>query len=82
MDKAVYENTDINETIEDEGAGGEDQKDLFGPFYSTKTPSGKNTRLGLSLVYSIVKKYNGTISLKNRDGKGCRVTQSFPSGDL
>jgi signal transduction histidine kinase len=63
----------------DSGEGIDVSKDYFTPFYSTKSHNGVNTGLGLSLVYGIVKKYHGTISIKNRvDAKGCAVKMSFP----
>jgi len=63
----------------DSGDGVDLSKDYFTPFYSTKSHNGVNTGLGLSLVYGIVKKYHGTISIKNRmDSKGCVVKMSFP----
>lgn len=64
----------------DTGVGINDTKDYFNPFYSTKSSNHKNTGLGLSLVYGIVSKYNGLVSLNNRsDGKrGCTVRVTFP----
>ena len=65
--------------IEDTGEGIDISKDYFTPFYSTKSYNGVNTGLGLSLVYGIVKKYKGTISINNRkDKKGCIVKMAFP----
>ncbi len=66
----------------DSGEGIDISKDYFTPFYSTKSHNGVNTGLGLSLVYGIVMKYNGTISIKNRtDTRGCAVKMSFPLVD-
>ena len=65
--------------IEDTGEGIDISKDYFTPFYSTKSYNGVNTGLGLSLVYGIVKKYKGTISINNRKDKmGCIVKMAFP----
>ncbi len=68
--------------IEDTGAGIDISKDYFTPFYSTKSYNGINTGLGLSLVYGIIKKYQGTISINNRKDKmGCIVKMAFPLVD-
>ncbi len=65
--------------IQDTGEGVDISKDYFTPFYSTKSHNGVNTGLGLSLVYGIVKKYHGTISIQNRtDSTGCIVKMAFP----
>lgn len=67
-------------TIKDTGLGIDDSKDYFTPFYSTKSHNGVNTGLGLSLVYGIITKYKGAITINNRsDGiKGCIVEISLP----
>ena len=69
--------------IEDTGCGMSDnvQKHLFEPFFTTK-PVGKGTGLGLSLVYNIIEKHNGTISIVSAEGKGTKVTVSLPEGDF
>ncbi len=66
--------------IKDTGLGIDDSKDYFTPFYSTKSHNGVNTGLGLSLVYGIITKYKGAITINNRiDGiKGCIVEISLP----
>ncbi|MGD1817633.1 MAG: ATP-binding cassette domain-containing protein [Pleomorphochaeta sp.] len=69
--------------IKDTGNGIDESKDYFTPFYSTKSNNGTNTGLGLSLVYGIVTKYQGTISINNRqDRKGCVIKLSFPTAKL
>lgn len=76
---AIYGIDSIEIIIKDTGVGIEDGKDYFTPFYSTKSNNGINTGLGLSLVYGIVKKYKGTISINNRnDRNGCIVRIIFP----
>ncbi len=68
--------------IKDTGAGIDISKDYFTPFYSTKSHNGVNTGLGLSLVYGIIKKYKGTISINSRkDREGCIVKMTFPLVD-
>lgn len=66
--------------VADTGAG-MDQKTLehaFDPFFSTKAP-GTGSGLGLSLVYSIVKRHGGKISLFSKPGLGTTVTMHFPA---
>ena len=65
--------------ILDTGFGIDISRDYFTPFYSTKSHNGVNTGLGLSLVYGIIKKYKGIISIDNRkDRQGCIVKIVFP----
>ncbi|MGD1821422.1 MAG: ATP-binding cassette domain-containing protein [Pleomorphochaeta sp.] len=74
----INNNTELE--IKDTGFGIDESKDYFTPFYSTKSHNGVNTGLGLSLVYGIVTKYKGVISIKNRlDKQGCIVKISFPT---
>lgn len=76
IDKA-NNNTEL--IVKDTGFGIDESKDYFTPFYSTKSHNGVNTGLGLSLVYGIVTKYKGAISINNRtDKRGCVVKLSFP----
>ena len=75
----VNEEHYLDVLVLDTGEGIDISKDYFTPFYSTKSHNGVNTGLGLSLVYGIVTKYRGTISIKNRtDATGCAVKMSFP----
>jgi signal transduction histidine kinase/ABC-type branched-subunit amino acid transport system ATPase component len=70
-------------TIEDTGPGIADTKpeNIFLPFYSTKKRSGENIGLGLSVSYGIITKYNGSISVENLEGRGCRFTIKLPLGE-
>jgi histidine kinase len=52
--------------------------DVFLPFYSTKKDMYGNLGLGLSVSYGIVKKYDGSIGVRNLDGCGCEFTLRFP----
>ncbi|MFT5585148.1 MAG: C4-dicarboxylate-specific signal transduction histidine kinase, partial [Cognaticolwellia sp.] len=44
---------------------------VFDPFYTTKAP-GKGTGLGLNIVYRILTKYRGTVSVESTEGEGTR----------
>jgi two-component system cell cycle sensor histidine kinase/response regulator CckA len=58
--------------VEDNGFGmnEETRKHIFEPFYTTKKP-GEGTGLGLSTVYSIVKRCDGWIEVVSQPGEGC-----------
>ncbi len=64
--------------VSDTGCGisDKDVQKVFDPFYTTKRP-GEGTGLGLWLVYEIVKKYNGEISVKSNKGQGTIFTLIF-----
>ncbi|MDD3925769.1 MAG: PocR ligand-binding domain-containing protein [bacterium] len=57
--------------ISDNGSGMDEaaKKHVFEPFFTTKEV-GKGTGLGMSMVYGIVKEYNGHISVESRQGEG------------
>jgi ABC-type branched-subunit amino acid transport system ATPase component/nitrogen-specific signal transduction histidine kinase len=64
----------------DDGIGIDDENpdNIFLPFYSTKKGNEANLGLGLSVSYGIVKKYKGSISVKNLKGFGCEFTITLP----
>ena len=63
----------------DSGAGIKDVKRIFDPFYTTKLAE-KNTGLGLSICYGIVKEHGGEIAASNLpEGRGALVEVSLPS---
>jgi two-component system NtrC family sensor kinase len=66
--------------IEDTGCGiaGEDLHQIFDPFYSTKT-EGKGLGLGLSMVYGIIDRHNGSITVDSKLDKGTVFTIRLPS---
>ncbi|MBF0360156.1 MAG: response regulator [Oligoflexia bacterium] len=66
--------------ILEDSAGGMNsnvEEHAFDPFFTTKDV-GKGTGLGLSVVYGIVDKLGGNISLLNKEGKGVRFEMWFP----
>ncbi|MBN2382529.1 PAS domain S-box protein [bacterium] len=67
-------------TVTDNGSG-IDEKDLphiFEPFYTTK-PEGMGTGLGLAVVYGIMKKHKGWITVESELDRGSRFELMFPS---
>jgi PAS domain S-box-containing protein len=67
-------------TFQDTGTGikGHHLHDVFLPFYSTKKDMYGNLGLGLSVSYGIVKKYEGSIAVRNLNDSGCEFTLRFP----
>ncbi len=60
------------------GVNDENPDNIFLPFYSTKKGTESNLGLGLSVSYGIIKKYHGTISVKNIKHSGCQFVISLP----
>ena len=50
---------------------------IFEPFFSTKE-SNKSMGLGLSVVYGIVQRHGGTISVDSRTGAGTEFVITLP----
>jgi len=65
--------------VSDDGVGIPPQRiqRIFDPFYTTKSGD-VGTGLGLSVVYGIVKKYKGEISVSSTVGKGTRIAFRLP----
>ncbi|MBI9101228.1 MAG: HAMP domain-containing protein [Spirochaetales bacterium] len=61
-------------SISDQGCGIETANipRVFDPFYTTKS-NGEGTGLGLSVVYGIIKKYDGEITISSNEGSGTEV---------
>ena len=68
--------------VEDNGVGipEELRHHVFDPFYTTKPP-GKGTGLGLNVVYRIVTKHRGNVSVTAGDEGGTVFRVTFPRGD-
>ena len=66
--------------FQDDGKGiqFENPNDVFLPFSSTKR-NGTNLGLGLSISFSLIKKYGGDISVRNLPIGGCEFTIILPT---
>jgi signal transduction histidine kinase len=66
-------------SISDTGCGipPENLQKIFVPFFTTK-PEGKGTGLGLYNVRTIVRKYNGELTVESSVGKGTTFQLAFP----
>lgn len=66
-------------TLSDNGVGMDEttKKKLFEPFFTTKEV-GEGTGLGMSIVFKIIEKHNGTISVKSELGKGSDFIITLP----
>ncbi len=66
-------------SISDTGAGMKEAvvKKIFEPFFTTKEV-GKGTGMGLSVVYGIVKKHNGWVTVNSRINQGTQFNIFFP----
>ncbi len=69
----------VHIAISDTGKGmdSEQQKRIFDPGFTTKGV-GVGTGLGLSISYNIIKKHQGTISVKSQSGQGSTFTIALP----
>ncbi len=65
--------------VSDTGVGmpGDIQERIFDPFFSTKAEA-KGVGLGLAVVYGIVKRHGGTISVESTPGSGATFTIEIP----
>ncbi len=67
-------------THKDSGLGIDENllPDIFLPFSTTKHDKESNMGLGLSIVYSIIKKHSGKITVENLPNSGCQFTIILP----
>ena len=61
-----------------QGIADEDFHQIFDPFYSTKT-EGQGLGLGLSVVYGIIDRHKGSITVESEPGKGALFIISIPA---
>ncbi len=73
------EKNDCIITVGDTGVGirPEDMEHIFEPFYTTKK-EGKGTGLGLAVVYGIIERHHGTITVSSELNKGTTFTITLP----
>ena len=66
-------------TFQDSGVGiaEEHLHRIFDPFFTTKEP-GQGTGLGLSVVHSVLKRYNGNITVRSKVGEGSTFLIELP----
>ena len=66
-------------TVKDNGTGmSEDTMSrMFNPFFTTRQ-TGRNSGLGLSLVWDIVREHGGTIEATSEPGEGATITVCLP----
>jgi len=62
------------------GIAEENLNRVFDPFFTTKEP-GKGTGLGLSVIYGIIEKHNGSISVNSAPDRGTEFIIKLPAGD-
>lgn len=69
----------VEAVVEDNGPGipADRVAVIFDPFYTTKPP-GRGTGLGLNIVYRILTKYRGTITVESEEGQGTRFLVRLP----
>ena len=78
-DKADGGKALIEVAISDTGCGisEKNMENIFEPFFTTKE-EGKGAGLGLSVVYGIIVRHNGTISVESEPGKGSTFKVRLP----
>ncbi|GAA4314153.1 7TM diverse intracellular signaling domain-containing protein [Mucilaginibacter gynuensis] len=75
----TLDNDYIRIAIKDNGVGMDaaTQQKVFEPFFTTKEV-GEGTGLGMSIVYNIIKKHNGKISVSSTIGEGTEFILEIP----
>jgi PAS domain S-box-containing protein len=66
--------------VADNGVGipQENLNQIFDPFFTTKSPGG-GAGLGLNVVYLIVSRYDGTVSVESKENVGTTFTVKLPT---
>jgi PAS domain S-box-containing protein len=77
--KTFYTDENAGFKISDTGIGipKHNREKVFEPFFTTKEV-GKGVGLGLSMIYGIVRDFNGTIDIKDRTDGGTTFVFTFP----
>lgn len=76
--RAVPGKDDVVINVDDDGTGlTENPRQCFEPFFSSKK---NGTGLGLTVCRRIVEAHRGAITLRNREGGGCRASVVLPGG--
>ena len=76
---SISKNERVRIQIADSGTGIPEKHlyKIFDPFFTTKAP-GEGTGLGLTLVHTVVERWEGTIQVKSQGVKGTTFTIEFP----
>lgn len=61
------------------GIGEQDIDKVFSPFFTTKPPGRARPGLGLSIIYSIIKKHEGDIKIESKENISTTVTMLLPA---
>jgi len=76
---SISKNKRVKIQVADSGTGISEKhlSKIFDPFFTTKAP-GEGTGLGLTLVHTIIERWEGTIQVKSQGVKGTTFTIEFP----
>ncbi len=79
VNRAAGAKSFLEVVISDTGCGisEKDMENIFEPFFTTKE-EGKGIGLGLSVVYGIIARHNGTIAVESEPGKGTTFRVQLP----
>ncbi len=78
---SVHKSGFVEITFTDTGKGMTDEvkKEMFDPFFTTRSPHG--TGLGMSVSYGIITRHGGEIDVESELGKGCVISLRLPVTD-
>ncbi|GAF76790.1 unnamed protein product, partial [marine sediment metagenome] len=76
---SISKNKRVKIQVADSGTGISEKhlSKIFDPFFTTKAP-GEGTGLGLTLVHTIIERWEGTIQVKSQGAEGTIFTIEFP----
>ena len=68
-------------TVADEGVGidSSDLHRIFEPFYSKKSMKRSGSGLGMTIIWSTIKDYNGYLDVQSAEGEGTQISLYLPS---